>query len=219
MTSIDGGLDCRGLASVTIGYSLTSIKGSDFSSCGDLTSIVVESGNVKYDSRENCNAIIETSSNTLIRGCKNTNIPNSVTSIGDYAFSGCSGLTSITIPNSVTSIGRASFSGCTNMADIYVLSTTPIELREDPFGNNLYQKTTLHVPSGCLNDYSTADYWKNFVHIVDDIEPSAFMSPTTTDEPMMIYDLNGRRLPHLIPGVNIIKYKNGEVKKRFIRMR
>ena len=171
-------------------------------------------------------AYYSTSNNTISEKmfyyCKNLTtikLPNSVTSIGDYAFSGCSGLTSITIPNSVTSIGRASFSGCTNMADIYVLSTTPIELREDPFGNNLYQKTTLHVPSGCLNDYSTADYWKNFVHIVDDIEPSAFMSPTTTDEPMMIYDLNGRRLPHLIPGVNIIKYKNGEVKKRFIRMR
>ena len=62
-----------------------------------------------YDSREDCNAIIETETNILLCGCKNTIIPNSVTSIGSSAFSGCTGLTSITIPNSVTSIGNDTF--------------------------------------------------------------------------------------------------------------
>ena len=101
---------CSGLTSVTIGNSVTSIESSAFFDCPSLTSIIVESGNTKYDSRDNCNAIIETESNTLIIGCKNTTIPNSVTSIGSYAFVGCFGLTSITIPNSVTSIGGFAFS-------------------------------------------------------------------------------------------------------------
>ena len=81
------------------------------SDCSGLTTIKVENGNARFDSRNNSNAIIETESNTLIAGCMNTIIPNSVTSIGSFAFLGCQGLTSINIPNSVTSIGMWAFLG------------------------------------------------------------------------------------------------------------
>ena len=142
---------CTGLTSVTIPNSVTSIGGGAFADCTGLTSIVVENGNIVYDSRNNCNAIIETATNKLVSGCKNTVIPNSVTSIGGRAFCGCSGLTSvtihnsvtsieygafyrcrgltsITIPNSVTSIGRVAFCGCSGLTSVTIHnSVTSIE--------------------------------------------------------------------------------------------
>ena len=106
---------CTSLTSITIPNSVTSIRSAAFADCSGLTSIKVEAGNTSYDSHGNCNAIIETATNTLIAGCQNTTIPNSVTSIGNWAFSTCSSLTSITIPNSVTSIGSSAFLGCTSL--------------------------------------------------------------------------------------------------------
>ena len=122
---------CKRLTSITIPNSVTSIGYRAFSDCSGLTSIVVESGNTIYDSRNNCNAIIETATNTLKLGCNTTTIPNSVTSIGGSAFN-CSGPTSITIPNSVTSIGNEAFSGCSGLT-VTILSNELV-IGKDAFG-------------------------------------------------------------------------------------
>ena len=111
---------CSDLTSVTIPQSVMSIGEGTFCGCVGLTTIVVDGDNPIYDSRDNCNAIIETASNTLIQGCKTTTIPNSVTSIGDYAFWVCSGLTSVTIPNSVESIGDYAFSDCSGLISVTI---------------------------------------------------------------------------------------------------
>ena len=116
-------LSCSGLTSIVIPSSVTSIGDYAFCYCSGLTSIVVEPGNTKYDSRNNCNAIIEKASNTLIAGCKNTKIPSSVTSIGYAAFYGCTGLTSIDIPSSVTSIGDCAFLDCIGLTSIDIPSS------------------------------------------------------------------------------------------------
>lgn len=100
---------CSGLTTITIPHSVKGIEENAFSNC-NLSEIIVEEGGI-YDSRNNCNAIIIKSTDKLIVGCKNTTIPNSVTTIGHHAFEGCSGLTSITIPNSVTSIEKFAFFG------------------------------------------------------------------------------------------------------------
>ena len=111
---------CYGLTSITIPNSVTTIGEWAFDGCYGLTSIVVEGGNPVYDSRNGCNALIKTASNTLIAGCQNTIIPNTVTSIGAAAFYGCTGLTSVTIPNSVTSIARNAFGNCTGLTSITI---------------------------------------------------------------------------------------------------
>ena len=112
---------CNGLTSVAIPNSVTSIGNYAFTRCPGLTSIMVESGNTTYDSRDNCNAIIETATNTLMSGCKATVIPNTVTTIGNFAFYGCSGLTGeLTIPDSVTRIGSSTFYGCSNLTSVTI---------------------------------------------------------------------------------------------------
>ena len=112
--------NCLDITSIKIPKTVTKMDGSPIGYCPKLTSIVVEEGNTMYDSRGNCNAIIETSSNTLIAGCKNTVIPNSVTEIGNQAFDGCIDLESIVIPNSVTAIGSQAFSGCIKLESIVI---------------------------------------------------------------------------------------------------
>ena len=110
--------NCWSLTSINIPASVESIDDWTFMDCHSLESITVDAGNTVYDSREDCNAIIETENNRLIAGCKNSFIPNTVTTIGYNAFSNCRGLESITIPNSVTTIEEWAFNGCYEMTSI-----------------------------------------------------------------------------------------------------
>ena len=110
--------ECTGLTSVVIPDSVTSIGDAAFSGCRSLESITVDKNNGVYHSNGNC--LIETASKTLIAGCKNSVIPDdgSVTSIGDYAFYSCDGLTSVVLPEGVTSIGDYAFFRCDSLTSV-----------------------------------------------------------------------------------------------------
>jgi surface protein len=180
--------NCDDLTDITIPENVTKIGGYAFSECGSLRRIKVDTKNMYYDSRNDCDAIIETSSNTLIVGCKNTVIPTSVTAIADGAFWGCGDLSSVTIPgcltsigyasfkdcnslpsicipNSVNSIGEKAFDGCNSMTSVIVEKNTPLMINDNTFSNRA--NAVLYVPKGSAEAYSKADYWKEFKEIVE----------------------------------------------------
>ena len=154
--------DCTSLTSITIPASVTNISTHVFKYCKNLATLTVDSKNPVYDSRNNCNAIIETSSNTLVAGCVGTTIPTGVTSIGDDAFYGCTGLMSISIPASVTSIGYYAFEECSSLTSVTVYS------QDCTLGNGAFDGCnileTIYVPSDLVDHYKTA--WSDYAGII-----------------------------------------------------
>lgn len=136
-----------------------------------LESIYVDPYNKWYDSRNDCDALIETATNTLIQGCKYTVIPDDIEIIGSEAFEDCE-LDSITIPKSVKEIGSYAFYGCENLSTVRVKWYQPVEIYEDVFYSSwwnyeIYDNATLYVPRGTKAAYQAATGWKNFSNIVE----------------------------------------------------
>lgn len=183
---------CVNLANLHIGNSVNRITATMFEECVNLVDISIDDGNPKYDSRDNCNAIIETASNTLIKGCNNTFIPNGVTRIGNRAFYECEGIKTVDLPNSVRVIEKEAFYGCENLVSI-VLSETIDSIKNKAFSyckslnkiickamlppqierssfykylSNVYETTTIFVPSTSLSVYKSHEEWGKFTHIV-----------------------------------------------------
>lgn len=133
-----------GLTSINIPSSVINIDEQAFTN-SSLTNITVDNNNSVYDSRNNCNAIIKTSTNELIQGCSNTIIPNAIISIGVGAFAGCSGLTSINIPDSVTSIGEGAFQN-SNLESIN-LPNNLITIGSQAFDGCEHLRTSIIIPN------------------------------------------------------------------------
>ena len=146
---------CSGLTGeLIIPDSLTSIGNSAFNGCSGLETLEVEEGNSVYHNEDNC--IIQTATNTVVIGCKNSIIPNYITSIGNGAFYGCSGLTSITLPLSLTSIGNSAFWACSGLTEVDLSVCTNLSSigRYAFFGCSVLTEVDL---SKCTSLISTGD--------------------------------------------------------------
>ena len=147
--------NCSSLTSIEIPASAThnfSPGAISFFGCSKFNSLKVAAGNPVYDSRNDCNAIIETKTNTLIAGCKSTVIPNDVTSIYPDAFFYCPGLTSIEIPANVKSIGASAFDGCTSLSSVTIYAPELDYYGSVAFDNNA-EGRKIYVPSKSLDTY------------------------------------------------------------------
>lgn len=206
---------CTSITSITIPESVTQLGSTVFDACSGLESIIVEEGNKVYDSRGNCNAIIETATNTLLSGCQNTVIPEDVTIINYGAFFKCSPLTSIVIPEGVTTMydgafqetGLTSvsipstmkyidicvFQDCTNLTEVYCYAEEIPETKETTFMNVPLTAATLYVPESALDKYKTTAPWSQFGNIVSLETP---IKDVLNDEPsvsrLRYYNLQGR---------------------------
>ena len=160
---------CKQLSSVTIPNSVSSISNAAFRYSKAIQTITVDEGNKVYDSRNNSNAIINTSNNTLVIGTRNTIIPNSITSIGYAAFYSCDGLKSITIPQNVTSLGEYAFH-CEDLISVVSNIQKPFDISSNVF-YGINKNAILTVPKGTKHAYESKTGWKdNFKEIVESTE-------------------------------------------------
>ena len=160
---------CLGLTTLNIPKGVTSIGGSAFSLEGNnLESIRVEDGNPVYDSRNDCNAIIETATDKLITGCKNTIIPDGIKVIGAWAFWGCPGLTSVLIPESVTEIGDFAFNECSGLASVHIPDNVAI-IGDEAF-SGCSGLVSINIPKGVITINGNPFNCENLesIRVVDD---------------------------------------------------
>ena len=181
-------INCSSLSSIVIPSSVVSIGDGIFQGCSALTSIDVDSNNTVFDSRDNCNSIIQTSDNKLIAGCRTTTIPNTVTTIAKYAcqnssltsiiipssvetiqscaFRRCYSLTSVKIPENVAAINDRAFAECTNLWSVYCYIEEPYAIASSVF-DKIPNDATLYVLNGTKMKYESTEGWNNFANIVE----------------------------------------------------
>ena len=185
--------ECTSLTSVTIPDSVTSIGNGAFASCTSLTGIWVAEGNNDYSS-DASGVLFNKDKITLVQ-CPGTfreyTIPDSVTSIGEQAFMGCSSLTSVTIPDSVTSIHWGAFYDCTSLASVTIPdSVTSIgawafrdctSLTDVYYAGSEAQWKAISISSNGNDDLLTANIHYNYVshtHSYKDV----VTAPTCTEK-------------------------------------
>ena len=157
--------NCSSLKSITIPRSVTHIGNSVFFNCYDLNKVHISDleawCNIQFDGDFFSRYHLYLNNKEIT----NLIIPESVTSIGNYAFAKCYRLISITIPSGVTNIGDYAFWFCSNLQNIYCYAEQVTEIGNNVFENSNYD-ATLHVPAASISAYQAVEPWKNFKEIV-----------------------------------------------------
>ena len=172
------------------------------------------------DSTDGKLSVLDLSEAKIVEGgdCYYNNYYTSNDVIGTCAFSGCSGLTSLTLPADITSIGDEAFQGCSGLTSIYVYAEKVPKIDSNAFKGVDAKKCTLYVPMGTRYDYCASDFGDYFENIVEFEATGIDKTTTSTDvEEVVRYSVNGQRLSAPTKGLNIVKYSDGSVKKVAVR--
>ena len=164
-------MGCAGVTAVSIPANVASIGDRAFAGMLKLDTLVVSTTNAVFDSRNDCNAVVETATNTLIVGCRGSSIDPTVTAIGPLAFEG-SGISNVMLSADITSIGDSAFAGCDSLSLITSLSLTPFAVNENCFSNQ--ESVELYVPLGSKAAYMSTEGWNSIEHIYEIGAPTEF---------------------------------------------
>lgn len=203
---------CGGLTHVRIPAHVTEVDNKGlFGLCNDLVSIEVDEANPYFDSRDNCNALIESTSNTLISGCAYTVIPSTVTAIADYAFYALETLETINIPASVNYFGNSVFDWG-GLQSITLFAEQPAAATSNTFWGVDTHSVILYVPVGTKAKYEEAEGWKEFSNIVENVGTAISDIPQNKPANPNYYDLQGRSSNNA-HGIHVIRNNDGSVRK------
>ena len=158
------------LTSVKLSAGITDLGESPFGACEDITSIEIDENNPKYDSRNNCNAIIETESDKLIQGFSTTKIPDGVKVIATAAFRSLATLTKIELPASLEEIEPEAFLYCNQLMEVRSNIKKPFAISSMVFSGDNMKSAKLYVPYGTSEAYANTPGWDNF-HTIIEMDP------------------------------------------------
>ncbi len=197
-----------GLTSIVIPDKVTTLSRAIFHSCANLASVKIGKG-------------ITAIPDELVASCsslKSITVPDQVKSIGVKAFSKA-GVETVYIGKGVTNIERLAFAGCNSLKTVYAAPATPATTGTNVFYQLDFSNISLVVPTGSKSAYQSADTWKDFVKIseMDNIETAGIQQAKTQSNMLGIYDINGRQLPAMQKGLNIVKMSNGETRKVVVK--
>lgn len=227
--------NCRNLTFLHIPSSVSSIAPNTFWGCFRLSNIKVDAGNAIYDSREDCNAIVERATNTLIKGCANTKIPNTVTRFATESFGGNRSMQSLDIPASVVTIDSLAFELCNRLATVRSYGLEAPVLGGRAF-TRISENATLYIPFDTYDLYYVqwSEYFPNIIEtslsVIENENPDVnvfvadgqIVVEGAENAVVNLYSIDGRKIAtsrgnHSFSighsGVYLIQVNNGKAKK------
>ena len=180
---------------------------------------IVKGGDCYYKGYYTSNDVIGDNAFSGCYGLTSLNLPAGITEIGsDALFEGCSGLTRLTLPDGITKIGSHAFNGCSGLTSIYLYAEKVPKIDSKAFEGFDAKKCTLYVPMGTRDIYRLFGFGNYFENIVEFDATGIDKTITSTEvEEVARYSVNGQRLSAPTKGLNIVKYSDGSMKKVAVR--
>ena len=236
---------CKGITSITIPKSVSSVGNKAFANCRGLKDVVWKSeyctGTHAFDGLPNITSfafadgvkIVPAYVCQYLTGLTQIELPETAESIGRSAFQGCQNLKTLSLCVEGKKVGVDAFDGCTSLSSIHnsykrmeygywFYCTDDSDItgygHSGQFDDDVFQTCKLYVPSGLLEEYKKGFLWHHFVNMFEETSGiEDIISDKINAVELERYDINGRMLSAPQPGINIVRYSDGSVRKELVR--